>query len=221
MDDSSPRLTELSPADADRIVDLERRSFIPALQVARETVLARFQLGHHMLGIQQDDRLIAMASFSYCRIDPLDFGTFPKTLKELCLQPTPRDFDSALLYNLEVEPQSRGQLHWQTLFRAALQRAVSAGCRQGFANARVPSYAGSDPRFPQERVAHRPDVRAAIDAYLAGGPFPGDEILIKDPLLAIYRRLTGCKFLWIVPNFAPDDTATGGVRVIMYLDLAE
>jgi ribosomal protein S18 acetylase RimI-like enzyme len=219
MTDSQSQLVDLTPADADRIVELERRAFIPVLQVARETVLARFILGHQMLGIEQGDRLVAMASFAYCRIDPEDFGTLPKTLKELCLQPKPDKFDSALMYNLEVEPNSRGRWHAHTLFRTALERAVADGCRHGFANSRIPSYAGSDPRYPQERVAHQPEVRAAIDAYLAGGQFPSDEVLKSDPLLAIYYRFTKCKFLWIVPHFAPDDIATGGIRMIMYSDL--
>ena len=106
-----------------------------------------------------------------------------------------------------------------TLFRPALGRAVGDGCCHGFANSRIPTYASSDPRFPQEQVAYQPQVPAAIAAYLAGGEFPSNEVLRVDPMLAIYYRFTKCQFLWIVPDFAPDDTATGGIRTIMFSDL--
>jgi hypothetical protein len=213
------KLIDLTPHDIERIVDLERRSFIPPLQVLPETLQKRFDLGHQMLGIEESGRLIAMASFCYCAIDPADFTTFPKTMKELCQLPQPAKFETELLYNLEVEPQSRGHVHWRVLVKEVCQRGAAAGCRHGLANARIPSYAGSDSRYSQERIAQQPEVQRAIDAYLGGGPFPSDETLMKDPLLAIYRRFTGCRFLWIVPGLAPDDIATGGIRAVVHVDL--
>jgi len=216
---AEPRLVALTPADADRIVDLERRSFIPILQVERGTVLRRFALGHRMLGLDTQNELVGMASFSYGRLDRNDIGTLPKSVKELCLQAVPAGYDTVFLYNLELDPRFRGRTWWKTLVTGALVQARSDGCTHGVANVRVVSYAGGDPRYPQDRVVHKPELRAAIDAYLSGGPFPEDRLLEQDPLLALYHRIPGCRFLWIVSNFAPDDRATGGIRVILYFDI--
>ena len=32
----------------------------------------------------------------------------------------------------------------------------------------------------------------------------------------MYRRLTGCRFYKLLPDFIPEDTASGGWRVLLY-----
>lgn len=217
--DGRIEVKQLSPADADQVVDLERRSFIPSLQAQRETVLKRFKLGHRMIGACRNGHLIGLACYSYGTLNPADIRTLPKSEKELCLQNVPCEYDTVFLYNLELDPSHRGGSLWRRLVTTALIQARTDRCRHGVANVRVVSYAGGDPRYPQDRGTHKPDVREAIDAYLAGGPFPDETILEQDPLLGLYHRVPGCRFLWIVPNYAPDDLATGGIRIILYFDL--
>jgi len=135
------------------------------------------------------------------------------------MRPACGTFDTVFVYNLEIDPRSRGLRGWRGLVRGAFDRATADGCTRGVANVRPVSYAGGDPSLPQESVRQIPEVRKAIDDYLAGGAFPADEVLELDPLLGLYHRNGGCRFLWIVPNFAPGDHATGGIRVILYFEL--
>ena len=209
------RLVELGPRDADEIVALEQRSFIPALQAKKETVLKRFGLGHHMLGLRDAEHLIGMISFSYGNFDPRAFAGFPKTLEELCLQVVPEQYNAAYVYNLEVEPSRRGGTHAKALIWAALRRAEQEGCTAAVANCRVPSYRGST-EFNQEHVPPSKELRRVIDAYLNGGRFPAQQEFLLDPLLALYHRITGCTFLRILPYFAPADDGADPLRVIAY-----
>jgi len=72
----------------------------------------------------------------------------------------------------------------------------------------------------QEFVKPKPRLKGAIDRYLSGGSFPTNEEFLEDSTLALYHRLTGCRFLWIIPGFASSDVAAGGIRVIVYGQLA-
>lgn len=212
---STPRAVELGPDDARRIVALEERCFIPSLRASEATVLRRFELGHTMLGVKAGDELRALVSFSYGRFDPTDPKAFPGSLEELCLQEVPDDYDTVFVYNLEVHPGERGGRIAGVLVRETLDRAERDGCTYGVANCRIPSYAGA------EGIGRRPAFTAAIDRYLEGGEFPDQREFTRDPTLALYRRLTGCRFLWILPGYVPTDRASGGHRVIAYGPLRE
>ena len=216
-----PTLITLTAADADRIVELERRSFIPCLQATTETVLKRFRLGHYMFGLEHEGRLVGMVSFCYGHFDPSERESFPKTVKELCLQVVPKEYNAVYIYNLEVEPEHRGRRNATLFIRAAMKKAKEDGCIQAVANARIPSYAGSRPEDRQENISLQPALKAAIDRHLAGGPFPTTDELLLDPLLSLYHHVSGCEFIWIIPDMAPEDIATGGIRVIAWLDMAE
>ena len=217
----SAAVVSLSVADADRIVALEQRCFIPPLQVKREIVLERLSRGHRMYGVEVDGELHAMICLRYGWFEPGRDSDFPATETEHCLRPSEPRFNAAFIYNLEVEPRSRGSLLVRDLILSALSRAVQDGCRFAVATARIPSYNGSDPRFPQEVVPQNLEFRQAIDRYLAGGPYPTHEEFLLDPCLALYNRFGSVSFSPVLPGFAPDDTPSGGMRVICWRDIAQ
>jgi GNAT superfamily N-acetyltransferase len=204
----------------ERIVALERRAFAPALQADRDMVRRRFALGHIMYAVQDGEDLHGLISYSYARFSPEDREGFPRTFRDFSTLPVPRDFNAAFIYNLEVDPAARGGRAAPVLVRTVLDRAKRDGCTWAVADGRPSSYRGSMP-CAQERVQHDPEFARAIDGHLRGGPFPSRAQLLRDPTLALYHRLTGCEFLWVLPDFVPEDGAAGGMRVILYGNLTE
>lgn len=216
-----PRTVDLGIGDIERIIELERRSFIPPLQVTAEKLRKRFALGHTMVGVEYQGDLTCMLSFAYGHFDPDHFATFPQSLDDICMLPRTEQFNAAYTYNLEVDPRYRGLRHYVLLAQRAAPRMLHDGCTYVVGNLRAPSYAGSRPNYKQERVPFRPEFRAAIDRFLTEGTFPAQGEFLNDPLLAFYYRITGCRFHWIMPHVAPDDHATGGHRVIGYQLVAD
>jgi GNAT superfamily N-acetyltransferase len=219
----SARLVALTEADIERIIGLERKSFIPSLQVDVETLRQRFALGHQMIGLEQGPDLVGMISFSYRYFDPHDRDTFPYAEREFGLLPVPTDYNALFMYNFEVAPGSRGRAFPKLLFLAALERASRDGCKFAVACPRIPSYAGSH-EYPQESVEQRPEVKAAIDRQVRGERYPALDELLKDPLLALYYRLgqvVRCRFHWVIPQFAPYDHASGGIRILLYGEIPD
>lgn len=206
----------LGKDDIQVIHDLEKSCFLPALQASPDIIEQRFSLGHTMLGIKENDELIAMIGYYYGKFNPDDLSSFPENENALCLQPHGDEYNAIFIYNLEVLPNSRGRLQVKKLLQYALNQASRDDCIYGIGNARIPSYGGSDARFSQESVKQNIPLKNAIDHYLAGGEFPTDAELIQDPILALYYRITKCEFLWILPNYAAGEKATDGIRVIVY-----
>jgi hypothetical protein len=207
-------LVRLGPDNIDRIMDVGRRAFATALQARRETVLRRFALGHFILGAEKEDRLVSTIAFSYIRFAPEARADFPRTFKAYSTQPTPRDYNTVVIYSLGIEPDSRELACIRLLIHAVLEAARKAGCTHAVADGMIPSFAGD------ERTRPNPEVRALIEAYAQTARFPAQEEFLKDPALALFHLLTGCQFLWLLPDFLPADTASGGWRVLLYRNLS-
>jgi GNAT superfamily N-acetyltransferase len=222
VEDTFPHPTRwipLGPTDAPRIVDLERRCFIPPLQAKEATICQRFDLGHSMLGVTDQERLIAMIGFCLVEIDPIDKRCYPPTETAFCLQPSSDDPNCLVVYNLEVDPAHRRHALPLYLLEEAMQHAKTLGIRHSIGNARVPTFAGSGSALTQEHFPLLPAVREAVERLLRDERPTDHEGLLLDPVLNLYHRLTGCDFILALPNYAPDDTASGGHRVIVYRDL--
>lgn len=209
------KLIPLSPANLDEIVSLEQRSFAPALQADGETILERFRLGHFMIGARDRGRLVGMIAFSYAHFSPHDFEGFPQTFRKFSTQSPCPNYNACFIYNLEVDSHRRGLGFARPLVCAALDRAKEDGCVFSVADGRASTYGETNP-CSQERGKQNVGFRSAIDRYLDGGRFPTNDEFMLDPTLALYHRLTGCEFLWIIPEFVPEDRAAGGLRVILY-----
>lgn len=212
-------LTLLDRGDADQIIAMERRAFVPPMQIGEATLMHRFDLGHTMIGLREQRRLVAMISFSLARFSPDDFEAFPKNFRAFSTQPVPINPNAMFVYNLEVASKSRGRGIVYLLFREAFTLGRKLGCTYAVGDGRISAYQGSG-QHQQENVDAKPELKRAIDRYLLGGQFPSQQEFLLDPTLALYHRLTDCKFLWIIPNFASEDVATGGIRVIVYGELA-
>lgn len=210
---------ELSAADVDAIVALERASWPAWLCASAATIRERFRRGHRMFGVIRERRLAAKIAFAYSRFDPLDQELFPATFHEFSMQPRPDHHDACFIYNLDVRPDRRAQGFAHVLIKRALQAAQQVGCVYGVADVRPSSYNGAD--TSSEQVVHQPAVRAALDAYVLSGVMPSIEVLSKDRTFALYHWLTGAPVWSIRPEFIPDDHASGGFRIIIARPLDE
>lgn len=214
-----PSLVALSADDAERIAALEEQAFAPGLRASADTMRARFALGHRMLGIEEDGELAAMVGYYYGDLAPGDWKSIASSERQLCLAPNQPAGKTLMVYNLEVIPHQRGASFPRRLLRAVLREAKSDGLVHAFGNARMPSYAGSGLAGSHESIAPCPIFRSAVDRYLAGGAFPTRAEFDRDVVLRLYRKLTGCRFLAILPDYAPDDGASGGMRALVYRSL--
>lgn len=212
-------LALLDRGDADQILVMERRAFVPPMQIGEAALWHRFDLGHTMIGLREHGQLVAMISFSLARFSPDDFAAFPKSFQAFSTLPVPINPNAMFIYNLEVATHGRGRGIVYLLFREAFALGKQLGCTYAVGDGRISAYRGSS-RHQQEKVDPKPELKRAIDRYLSGGPFPSKQEFLLDPTLALYHRLTDCQFLWIIPNFASEDTAAGGIRVIVYGELA-
>lgn len=213
---NAAQLITIGPEDIDRMMELEVASFDPSIQATRETILERLAMGHRMYGLDENGFLAAAVACSYARFDPDDLASFPKNEDDFSTQPVPDDYNAVFIYSRGVHPTRQGTGYSKTLVNKALSQAIADGCTYAVGNPRTASYAGSDPGSQHESIPANPRFRAAIDRYLAGGAFPSHEELMLDPSLVYFSHVPGCKFHWILPNFAPHDRASGGIRVIVY-----
>jgi len=204
------RIVELGPADIDRIMALERQAFDPSIQADAEVILYRFGLGHRMLGAEEDGRLVGTIGFSLIRFDRHDMTGFPPTFKAYSTQAVPPEPDTVCIYSLGVEPGSRVLQVAKLLVHSCFDEGFHGGLGQAIADGPLPSYAGNS------QVKQRPEVRAMVDRYVATGQLPSHEEFLHDPVLALYRRLTECNFIALLPDFIADDEASGGWRVLLW-----
>lgn len=208
----------LGPPDLPAIIALERASWATGLQADARLIEQRFALGHQMVGAWADGHLRAMTSFSYTWFDPRHPETLPRTFVEFSSRPVPARFNTAFGYNLNVHPAERGGRLVRRLLQAALGHASAAGCAYLVGDGRCPSYNGShDP--PADDVAPNPEFRQAIDEFMRTGVFPEERKLLLDPTLRLFSRLMHCRFIAIIPDFLPADTASGGFQVMYLRDM--
>ncbi|MEA2826251.1 MAG: hypothetical protein QOG43_690 [Actinomycetota bacterium] len=203
------------PADIGPIMDLEAKAFDPELRASRQTVLDRFALGHHMLVARLRDpdeggRLVGQISFSFIRFSPDDPSSYPTTFKAHSSQPVLPGANTVCLYSLGVDPADRQVVLFRDLVEGALEMGRQAGLEHAVADGQLPSYNGND------QVKARPEIRRMVQRFRETGAMPTDAEFLHDPALAMYRRLTGCRFYMLLPDFIPDDTASGGWRVLLY-----
>ncbi len=206
-------LVALGVEDIERIMELETTVFDVSIQAERSTILHRFSLGHRMLGAENEaGGLVGAIAFSAANVGP-HFARLPATFNEYSTQPVPDDAETLCIYSFGIAPVARGTNCPRLLISSAFEDGRRQGLRDVVADGPLPSLAGND------QVRPRPGVRLAIERYLETGEFPEQEALLQDPVLALYRRLTGCRFVKLLPDFLPDDTASAGWRVLLHRDL--
>ena len=207
------QLVTLGVEDIQRIMELETKAFEPAMQASEETVLERFSRGHSMIAVADRQRLVGAIAFSRIRFSPHDLSGFPTTFKAYSTQPTADDADTLCLYSLGVEPAGRVVATTRLLVHTALGVGRLDGMVKAVADGPLPSFAGN------AQVERRPAVGQMLERYMETGEMPAQHDFLQDPVLALYHRLTNCQFLALFPNFLPEDTASGGWRVLLYREL--
>lgn len=211
---SEYRLVTLGPQDIDRVMELERDAFDATIQARPETVLRRMEMGHQLLGAEIDDRLVGAIGFSTTTLGPEDFSGIPTTFKEYSTQSVPAGADTVCIYSLGIVPRARSLSCARLLIDSAFDHGRVHGMARVVADGPMPSFAGN------EQVRPRPEVRAMVERYLATGEFPSRSDFLKDPVLALYARLTGCDFVRLIEGFLPEDEASGGWRVLLHRRLS-
>lgn len=200
------------------LVELENNSWVPELQASRDTILKRLELGHIMLCVPDSERrkIIGKICFLYNNFDPEKSYKFPKKFSEFSSMPKLNFFNAAFVYDLDIEHNYRdgGKLA-RFLVHEAIKRAKKDGCKYIVGDGRCPSYNGSKIEGLKQNICFK----RAIDEYIEKEIFPQQKDFLLDPTLAFYHRVTGCKFLWIIPDFIPEDKASGGIRVILYKEI--
>ena len=205
-------IVELFETDLDRILALECRAFPEGMQATRETYQARFELGHIVLGFE-DDALKGIISFSYGQFNRENPASIPDNFKTWSMQRVPASYNTVFLYNLGLAPEMRGRGVVRALVHQAFRRAMEDGCTQALAEGPIPSYAGKD------NLPVNSDIRQSLDAYACGGPEPDSSLLFRDPHLLLYRHMIRCDIVRVIPGFLPEDIASGGFRAMLFRDM--
>lgn len=209
---------QANKSDVNKLVELENKSWVPELQASRETILKRLELGHIMLCVpnSEGNKFIGKICFAYSNFSPRDFNSFPKKFIHFANPIFTFFRNAAFIYDLDIDPEYRGGGKLASfLIKEAIRKAKKIGCKYVVGDGRCPSYNGSR----REKIKKSLDFRKEIDTYLKEVKFPAQNDFLLDPILAFYHRITGCNFLWIIPDFIPEDKASGGIRVILYKEI--
>jgi len=210
-------ISQLEEKEIDQILALEAKCFTPSLRASRETLVQRFSLGHIMLGLYVEERLVGVASFSYrwfgSKEDTKAFAE--DEWRPFYQLQMPKVFNTVLIYNVELLPSRRGRVQVYTLLNAMMQRAFEDGCQHLIGISRIPSYNGD----AFNHIAQKPLLKAAVDRYFSGGERPGEKVLEQDPLVMLYKNIGNCEVLTLVNDYLPEDRPSGGIRAIVYTEL--
>jgi len=229
------RVVDLTAADIDEMMVLERKVCIPLIQASPETILKRLARGNVMLGVRWGDTLVGSIGFRYGTFSLDDFQSFPKIFGEFSTpSEKPATYNAAFVYSVNVDPEHRTlAVHTQsasqrpagigkTLVVNAVQRMTHEGCVYLVGDGRPAFYNGSSD-FPQERYDKDEQLRSLLDKCASGHTLSDDEAtsLLSYPIFAAYNKSLGggLRVAWVIPNFFPNDTPSGGFRVILYKQL--
>lgn len=210
---AEPELSELHLADLDEMVALEARAFAAEIRATREKYALRFARGHTAIGLRRDGKLVGIASFRAATYSVDAPHGFPRTFEQFSNAWHVPGGRAMAFYNLGLDRDQRNLKHLRWLLRGAFGRARELGCEVMFADGPLMSLTGN------EQIAPAAELQRAISRFANEGVFPNDTEFLRDPILATYHRLTGCRFLWLLPDFIPEDSASAGWRVILYLEL--
>lgn len=210
MSSSDFIIQRLSPSNLESIATFEKFAWPLHMAASREILQKRFELHHSMLGAWQGGELIGLASWRFGWLDKSDITKFPTDFQSFSGDKNAEPFNAAFVYNLGVHPQHRGKSSTTQLVYAVLEHAKQQGCDYVVGDGRCPSYQGSN----DEHIVQRTHFKQSLDDIMFKHKISELEDFLQDPILNFYHRMLKCEFLWAIPNFIPDDLASGGHRVI-------
>ena len=200
--------------DIDEIVKVENETWIPPMQAPRERIENRIKNGHRYLGYEIDGDMAGIVAWSYQYIKslnelPKDFSLFSSG--ESILEKS----NVAFIYNVGVAKKFRGQGVGTKVVREALNKIKEDGVTQVYLDGRCPSYNGST-EYEQEHIEQQTEFKKRIDKCIRENKTPTIDDIEYDPVLRFYKKL-GFKPVHLISNFIPQDSPSGGNRIIMYI----
>lgn len=211
------QVAELTRDDISLISGLEQACWPTELQATHAILQKRFSSGHIMLGAWVDGQLVGLIAYRRTWFDPDEAQSFPKTFNEFASGDNRGPFNAVFGYNMSIHPRLRGSRVIHLLLREAIAKVRADGCHYIVGDGRCPSYNGSE---TGEKSIRKSEVfHAAVDRHMSGGAFPTLKEFLADPALRFFYRTMHCRFLWVLPDFFPGDSASGGYRVIYCVDL--
>lgn len=210
----------LGNRDISDILEMERRNFIVGMRASEEIVRRRLAWGHRMYGLFSNGDLVAKICSHPMRFDPHDREHFPSTFERFANVPTDEfaEANAVAVYDFDANRNVREYALSSSFLKEIFDGFRHSGFRYVVGDGRMRSYAGSV-EAPEKHVMLNETFRNAIDTYFRGGPYPSDEEFCADPLLAFYRKVTGCGFWDIRQEFISGDAPSGGMRTILVRDL--
>ncbi|NTW90151.1 MAG: class I SAM-dependent methyltransferase [Candidatus Moranbacteria bacterium] len=210
----------LNDRDIPDILEMERRNFIVGMRANGEVVRRRLAWGHRMYGLFSNGELVAkICSHPLC-FDPHDRERFPSTFEGFANVSGDgfTDANAVAVYDFDANRNIREYARASRFLKEVFGYFRHSGFRYVVGDGRMRSYAGSV-ETPEKRILLNDGFRNAIDTYFHGGPYPSDDEFCADPLLAFYRKATGCGFWDIRQEFISGDAPSGGMRTILVKDL--
>lgn len=207
----------LNVDDLPLLTELEAAAWAPELRASEATMRQRFALGHTMFGAIDENVLAGTLCFTETSRDPLVRADFPANFDAYASLPRSEPVNALYAYNLCVRPSHRGTSTAVRLLKEMENHGRRLGARWLIGDGRCSSYAGSP--ADEDQVRPDPRFRATIDRWNETGIRPPLREIIRDPLLRLHYRVYGCEFLYVMPDFFPQDASSGGFRVISAKDL--
>jgi hypothetical protein len=209
----------IEAGDVGALAQLEAAAWPGPLQAKEELIQRRLALGHGIIVAAAPDYLAAAVCVIPRDEPQFDAGSFPQHFAQFSTLPRTDPVRSVYAYNLCVHPSHRGERVVRDVINLGIATIREWGARWIIGDGRCPSYAGSSGEGP-DKVRRDPLFRAALDGWAATGTRPALDMLLRDPVLRFYRRVLDCEFVHLAWNFLPQDSSSGGHRVIFVKDLS-
>ncbi len=200
---------------AEEIEKLELASWPVDLAADTDKIAWRFNAAHFMLGARHKDNLLGLACWRLGWLDTSTPNSFPDSFSKFSNSKNEDVFNAAFVYNLCIHPDARGSNLVRLLIKSVLTHAKALKCEYLVGDGRCPSYNGSK----EENIVEELRFKNAVDTAESSGWVISKKDCLYDPVLRFYHKTLNCEFLWVMPAFIPEDSSSGGYRVIFYKEL--
>ena len=218
LESTALAMRQLDAEDIPLLMELEMTAWAAPLQASEAVIRYRLALGHTMFGAIDGNVLAGTICFTETSQDPLVRADFPENFDAYASLPRSEPVHALYAYNLCVRPSHRGGNTAVRLLKAMEDHGRRLNARWLIGDGRCSAYAGSS-GDEYDKVRADPQFRASIDRWHKSGIRPPLDEIIRDPLLRLHYRVYDCEFLYVMPNFFPQDATSGGFRVISAKDL--
>jgi len=213
----------LQETDMARILDVERKAFIPSIKATEEMLRKRLGKGHVYLGVESGRELIGTLGFRFAQFTP-DFVDFCKrnpTFSDYAENDNEQDPNAIFIYSIGVIPQHRNGRGAKDLLLGVFNIAKQKGMDFLVGDARVPSYNGSNQNLQYEQFSKNEELHRAIKEYFKTGILPARSLIEQDPVAGFYLKIfQKARVLGITDNkFWEGDEPCGGHMAIEYTGL--